>query len=523
MASENATALAVRKEEAVEVVDAKPCPDMLALQADAKAAEELVPWTYEEAEKAPLAELGDRVRLVCSHFKHALISEHDFVMKYRNEFRALRERSRQQGRRLPIPGCPDWTEVKKAYFKTSSRQIDRLLEDPDKPKAERKRKPKKTPVAPPAAPQATVEDTSVAGGDETADEVAKEVEEKKEEAAANSEYAAVPGEKISPSVFKTFFDACFSDGQGGINWEKLEEFLRLLDRSVRCQLVATLEEIADQEMRAEHKAEREAREAEAAAKEKAKPVVFRGEKGKALREEIKNEILRVLAQHPDNLFTLAGVRQRLGRAGLSDSQLHNLLSEGVREERWESERCHYAMGAQHGWGVQGAFKRWKGEPHRSGCFLCVGSDEEVAAWKAKEEKDQQEWDEWMSRHREEHPEQYPRQGESYDEFKKRRDHELRSEAAKLAAVTRQRNRANLSEVKTVVLNGAKTWKEVQKETGFPKDEVDDLLYKLQQQKDAAEMDDKPYELSFVPEPSWMESIGEREDEEEDESGRDDQE
>jgi hypothetical protein len=141
MASETATALAVRKEEAVEVVDAKPCPDMLALMADAKAAEKLVPWTDEEIEKATLAELGERVRLVCSHFKLAIISEHDFVMRFRKEFRALREKSRQQGRRLPIPGCPDWTELKKMYFTMSSRQIDRLLEDPDKPKAEREPKP----------------------------------------------------------------------------------------------------------------------------------------------------------------------------------------------------------------------------------------------------------------------------------------------------------------------------------------------------------------------------------------------
>lgn len=142
MASENATALAVRKEEAVEAVDAKPCPDMLALLADAKAAEELVPWTDEEIGKATIAELGERVRLVCSHFKLTLMSEHDFVMRFRKEFLALREKSRQQGRRLPIPGCPDWTELKKEYFRMSSRQIDRLLQDRDEPKAERKPNPK---------------------------------------------------------------------------------------------------------------------------------------------------------------------------------------------------------------------------------------------------------------------------------------------------------------------------------------------------------------------------------------------
>jgi hypothetical protein len=140
VAGETATALAVRKEEAVEVVDAKPCSDLLALMADAKAAEKLVPWTDEEIGKASLAELGERVRLVCSHFKLALISEHDFVMRFKKEFQALRENSRDQGRRLPIPACPTWTEVKKAYFKLSSRQVDRLLADPDKPKAERKRK-----------------------------------------------------------------------------------------------------------------------------------------------------------------------------------------------------------------------------------------------------------------------------------------------------------------------------------------------------------------------------------------------
>lgn len=156
MASENATALAVREEEAVEVVDAKPCPDMLALMADAKAAEELVPWTDEEIGKATLAELGERVRLVCSHFKLAIISEHDFVMRFRKEFLALREKSRQQGRRLPIPGCPDWTELKKMYFTMSSRQIDRLLEDPDKPKAERKPKPQPETKPEPEGPEPEV-------------------------------------------------------------------------------------------------------------------------------------------------------------------------------------------------------------------------------------------------------------------------------------------------------------------------------------------------------------------------------
>jgi hypothetical protein len=38
---ESATALAVRKEESVEVMDAKPCPDLLAPLADAKAVETL--------------------------------------------------------------------------------------------------------------------------------------------------------------------------------------------------------------------------------------------------------------------------------------------------------------------------------------------------------------------------------------------------------------------------------------------------------------------------------------------------
>jgi hypothetical protein len=181
MASENATALAVRKEQAVEVVDAKPCPDMLALMADAKAAENLVPWTDEQIEKATFAELGERARLVCSHFKFALISEHDFVMRFRKEFQALREKSRDQGRRLPIPGCPTWTQVKKTYFRLSSRQIDRLLEDPDKPKAKRKRKPQPTAPGsadvtvsnePEAAPQepAAVESTGIVIPEERAKE-----------------------------------------------------------------------------------------------------------------------------------------------------------------------------------------------------------------------------------------------------------------------------------------------------------------------------------------------------------------
>jgi hypothetical protein len=244
MASENATALAVRKEESVEVVDAKPCPDMLALLADAKAAEKLVPWTDEEIDKATAAELGERVRLVCSHFKFTLLSEHDFVMRFRKEFLALREKSRQQGRRLPIPGCPDWTELKKEYFRMSSRQIDRLLEDPDKPKAERKPNPKSEerepeglepevlePDQPPPVTDAEVARIHEAAAADMLPEVEDLVaEEQWQPEPPDPEGIWLDFENVTPETVTIILNDVYADKQG--RHEAVREMLRLLDKCV---------------------------------------------------------------------------------------------------------------------------------------------------------------------------------------------------------------------------------------------------------------------------------------------------
>jgi hypothetical protein len=102
----------------------------------ARQAENLKPLTEEEAEAMTVAQLGDRAALIFSHYKCALMSERDFILRFRVELNVLRRRTTQQGRRLPIPGCPTWGEVKKTYFKLSGRQIDALLADPKPDKKE---------------------------------------------------------------------------------------------------------------------------------------------------------------------------------------------------------------------------------------------------------------------------------------------------------------------------------------------------------------------------------------------------
>lgn len=101
----------------------------------ARQAENLEPLTEEEADAMTVEQLGVRAALIFSHYKCTLISERDFILKFRVELNALRRRTSQQGRRLPIPGCLTWGEVKKTYFKLSGRQIDALLASP-KPKKE---------------------------------------------------------------------------------------------------------------------------------------------------------------------------------------------------------------------------------------------------------------------------------------------------------------------------------------------------------------------------------------------------
>ena len=102
----------------------------------ARQAENLRPLTEEEADAMTVAQLGDRAALIFSHYKCTLMSERDFILRFRAELNVLRRKTTQQGRRLPIPGCPTWGEVKKTYFKLSGRQIDTLLADPKPDKKE---------------------------------------------------------------------------------------------------------------------------------------------------------------------------------------------------------------------------------------------------------------------------------------------------------------------------------------------------------------------------------------------------
>jgi hypothetical protein len=112
-------------------------------------AENLKPLTEKDADGMTVAQLGDRAALIFSHYKWTLMTERDFILKFRVELNVLRRKTTQQGRRLPIPGCPTWGEVKKTYFRLSGRQIDALLADP---------KPDKTELEPTEVREITVSD-----------------------------------------------------------------------------------------------------------------------------------------------------------------------------------------------------------------------------------------------------------------------------------------------------------------------------------------------------------------------------
>ncbi len=130
MGDEMAAGTAIEKVPKTEVLVGEIDRTMSDLMLAARLAENLKPLTEEEADGMTVAQLGDRAALIFSHYKFTLMSERDFILKFRVELNVLRRKTTQQGRRLPIPGCPTWGEVKNTYFKLSSRQINALLADP---------------------------------------------------------------------------------------------------------------------------------------------------------------------------------------------------------------------------------------------------------------------------------------------------------------------------------------------------------------------------------------------------------
>jgi hypothetical protein len=136
-----AVGTAIEKVPETEVLVGKIDSTMSDLKIAARQADDLKPLTEEEADGMTVAQLGDRAALIFSHYKHTLLSERDFILKFRDELNVLRRKTTQQGRRLPIPGCPTWGEVKNIYFKLSGRQIDALLADPKPEKKKKKPEP----------------------------------------------------------------------------------------------------------------------------------------------------------------------------------------------------------------------------------------------------------------------------------------------------------------------------------------------------------------------------------------------
>jgi hypothetical protein len=136
MADALAAGTALEKVPETEVLVGEIDSTMSDLMLAARQAKNLKPLTEEEADGMTVAQLGDRAALIFSHYKCTLMSERDFILRFRVELNVLRRKTTQQGRRLPIPGCPTWGEVKKTYFKLSGRQINALLADPKPDKKE---------------------------------------------------------------------------------------------------------------------------------------------------------------------------------------------------------------------------------------------------------------------------------------------------------------------------------------------------------------------------------------------------
>jgi hypothetical protein len=136
MADAMAAGTALERVPETEILVGEIDSTMSNLMLAARQAENLKPLTEEEADGMTVAQLGDRAALIFSHYKCTLMSERDFILKFRVELNVLRRKTTQQGRRLPISGCPTWGDVKKTYFKLSGRQIDALLADPKPDKKE---------------------------------------------------------------------------------------------------------------------------------------------------------------------------------------------------------------------------------------------------------------------------------------------------------------------------------------------------------------------------------------------------
>jgi hypothetical protein len=245
MADAMAGGTALERVPETEVLVGEIDNTMSYLMLAARQAENLRPLTEEEADGMTVAQLGDRAALIFSHYKCTLMSEREFILRFRAELNVLRRKTTQKGRRLPIPGCPTWGEVKKTYFRLSGRQIDALLADP---------KPDKKEPEPTEDREITVSDEAVEKTHEAADEPDQPLPVTDEEVARIHEAAAAdtlpdtgdevgaeqedPGtdpvpcrlNEVTVSMLANALNWAFAEKEG--RHEAVREMLKLLDKCI---------------------------------------------------------------------------------------------------------------------------------------------------------------------------------------------------------------------------------------------------------------------------------------------------
>jgi len=97
----------------------------------AAAAESLPALTKKQCDEKGIPYVAEHLLKVATCGRLILMSEAQFIKRHHVAITWLRDHTKQQGRRFPIPGYKDWTELKKALFTLHDRYIDELLREVD--------------------------------------------------------------------------------------------------------------------------------------------------------------------------------------------------------------------------------------------------------------------------------------------------------------------------------------------------------------------------------------------------------
>lgn len=93
-----------------------------------EAAENLPPLSRDDCEKMGMTKVGEYLLKVFTLADFAVESTIDWINSHMDAVTWLRDKTRKPGRRLPLPGYPTWTEVKKKLFpKVHPNYVDQLI------------------------------------------------------------------------------------------------------------------------------------------------------------------------------------------------------------------------------------------------------------------------------------------------------------------------------------------------------------------------------------------------------------